>query len=94
MNVCIVAPEFPPVVGGVSNYAYNLAHALVKLGHSVSVITRGSWRRGVSIENIDGIKIYKIRFLPLYPLHIHIWGYCLLFIYSISWSTQKRFWKS
>lgn len=74
MNVCIVAPEFPPVVGGVSNYAYNLAHALVKLGHSVSVITRGSWRRGVSIENIDGIKIYKIRFLPLYPLHIHIWG--------------------
>jgi len=40
MNVCIVSKMFPPGVGGAETYAYELANALGKLGHTVDVYTQ------------------------------------------------------
>ncbi|MEQ1862045.1 MAG: glycosyltransferase family 4 protein [Chthoniobacteraceae bacterium] len=37
MKIGIVAPEFPPEVGGVQTYAFESARALTRLGHEVTV---------------------------------------------------------
>lgn len=76
LNICIVTSEFPPNCAGIGQYAYNLSTKLLKMGNHVTVITRGSWKK-VKIENFDGIKVYRVRFLPLPPIHIKIHG-CFL----------------
>ena len=41
MNVCFLSQEYPPGthLGGIGTYTYNMASSLVKLGHTVHVIT-------------------------------------------------------
>jgi phosphatidylinositol alpha-1,6-mannosyltransferase len=39
MRVGLVAPEFPPDIGGVETYAWHLADGLTRLGHEVTVLT-------------------------------------------------------
>jgi len=58
--------EFPPDLGGISYYVYGLSRRLMKHGHDVTVITRGNWRRSCHNE-VDGISIYRIQFIPSYP---------------------------
>ncbi len=38
-SVGLIAPEFPPDIGGVETYSYELARALAALGHRVTVFT-------------------------------------------------------
>lgn len=76
LSICMVTPEFPPNCAGMGQYVYNLAKKLIERGNDVTVITRGSWKK-VKIENFDGIKLYRVRFLPLPPIHIKIHGYFL-----------------
>ncbi len=71
MHICVIASEFPPTVGGVSHYAYKLSRSLVERGNRVTVITRGSWR-GMIAERIDGIRVYRVPYLHVYPLHVKI----------------------
>jgi len=73
MHVCIVCSEFPPTVGGVGFYVFNLCNSLVKKGHEVSIITRGSWK-GSYLKYMKGMNVYKTEFLPLYPFHVQIHG--------------------
>ena len=40
MRVGIVAPEFPPEIGGMQTYAYEFARELARRGHEVLVFTR------------------------------------------------------
>ena len=72
----MVTPEFPPNCAGVGYYAYNLSKKLIEMGNDVTVITRGSWKK-VKIECFNGIKVYRVRFLPLPPVHVKIHGYFL-----------------
>jgi glycosyltransferase involved in cell wall biosynthesis len=58
--------EFPPGPGGVAPYVHNLSKRLVQRGHNVTVISRGSWRKS-DYEKIDGISVYRVRFVPWYP---------------------------
>ena len=58
--------EFPPDVGGISTYVYNLSKRLVERGHEVTVITRGTWRK-TYCEEIEGISVYRVRFIPFFP---------------------------
>lgn len=39
MNIFLISGEFPPMVGGMGDYTKELAKALAKLGHRVSVLT-------------------------------------------------------
>jgi phosphatidyl-myo-inositol dimannoside synthase len=39
-GVALVAPEFPPAVGGMETYAYHLAVGLRRIGHHVTVFTK------------------------------------------------------
>jgi L-malate glycosyltransferase len=58
--------EFPPDVGGISTYVYNLSKRLVERGHKVTVITRGTWRE-TYCEEIEGIIVYRVKFIPSFP---------------------------
>jgi glycosyltransferase involved in cell wall biosynthesis len=58
--------EFPPGPGGVAPYVHQLSKRLVQRGHNVTVISRGDWRKPVH-EEIDGISVYRVRFIPSYP---------------------------
>ena len=39
MKICFLTTDFPPTLGGVASHAYELARALVLLGHEVTVLT-------------------------------------------------------
>jgi glycosyltransferase involved in cell wall biosynthesis len=62
----MLTSEFPPDLGGISVYIYNLSKRLIERGHKVTVITRGTWGK-TYYENIDGIFVYRVRFIPFYP---------------------------
>lgn len=71
VNICIITSlSFPPEEG-IGNYIYNLSKKFIDDGHNVSVITRGKFGR-TSVENFEGITLYKVTYLPLYPLHVHL----------------------
>jgi len=73
MNICVItSAKFPPEEG-IGNYIYNMSREFIKKGHNVSVITRGNLQK-THFETYDGIKIYKVPFLFLYPFHVHIHG--------------------
>jgi glycosyltransferase involved in cell wall biosynthesis len=74
MHIGMVVAEFPPDCGGIGYYVYNLSKKLVERGHSVTVITRGTWNKACIHKKIDGISIYKIRFIPIYPFHVRLHG--------------------
>lgn len=56
-SVGLIAPEFPPDVGGVETYSFELARALAALGHRVSVFTIA--HRGGEVE------LPRVPILPL-----------------------------
>ena len=62
----MLSAEFPPDLGGLSYYLYNLSQELLKRGHRVTVITRGTWRKSYR-DRIDGIPVYRVRFIPSPP---------------------------
>jgi glycosyltransferase involved in cell wall biosynthesis len=75
----MIAREFPPVSGGIGYYVYNLSKGLIKKGHKVTVITRGS-TSAVEREVIDGIDVFMATFFPLFPFHMALHG---LFVNSL-----------
>ena len=66
MNICMLTSEFPPDLGGRATYVYNLSKGLIKRGHNVTIVARGVWKRTYR-EEIDGISVYRVRFIPFYP---------------------------
>lgn len=73
MHICtIMSCPFPPEEG-IGNYVYGLSRELIKKGHKVTIITRGGWNK-TQREVIEGIEVFKVRFIPLYPYYIHLHG--------------------
>lgn len=70
----MICQDFPPVARGAGYYAYNLSKKLIERGHKVTVFTRGSWKK-TYCEEIDGISIYRVRFVPIYPFHLQLHGF-------------------
>jgi glycosyltransferase involved in cell wall biosynthesis len=71
MNICIIfSTPFPPREG-IGFYVWNLSNHLVKKGHQVHLITRGS-SQPLSKKVENGITIWRPRFFPVYPYHAHI----------------------
>ena len=66
---------FPPgKLGGVSNHVCNISSELVRRGHEVTVITRGSMK-GPEVSYLSGLTVYRVRFLPLYPFHAKLFEF-------------------
>ena len=53
MNIFLISGEFPPMVGGMGGYTKELAKALAKFGHQVSVLTSVLGRDGG-----EGFRLY------------------------------------
>ena len=77
MNICMIAGDFPPNCGGIGIYVYNLSKKLIEKGHNVSIFTRGHWKNKCINENLDGINLYKVFYIPIYPFHVKLHGYFL-----------------
>jgi glycosyltransferase involved in cell wall biosynthesis len=87
MRIChITSASFPPEEG-IGNYIYGLSNQLIKKGHTVTIITRGSSRKKQK-EIIDGIEIIRAPFLPIYPLYMRIHT---LFVNKLFKSLESRF---
>ena len=67
MHIYMVCMDFPPEARGAGYYAYNLSKKLIERGHEVTVLTRGSWEK-TYYEETNGISVYRVRFIPIYPL--------------------------
>ena|GEM_PF-3447842 len=70
MHVGIVTAAPLPACEGIGSYVWNLAIYLKEMGHQVTIIKRGSYRR-TSHRTLDGIDIWSATFLPIDPIHVH-----------------------
>jgi len=61
MKVLITSTYFHPYNSGLSVYALRLARGLVGLGHDVCVLTSQYDKKLASEENLDGIKIVRVK---------------------------------
>jgi len=60
LKIALITPYFPPKIGGIETYVYELARRLSKQ-HRVEVFTSG---RGVT-EMYDGVKVFRLRSIDL-----------------------------
>lgn len=78
MDICLIAYEFPPMVGGEGSYTYGLAKAVSDLGHSVTVLTTDlQGETGTSGEN--DFKIIRTHTVKIPSLKL----------FSFQWSARK-----
>jgi glycosyltransferase involved in cell wall biosynthesis len=59
MRILTLSYEFPPIGGGGSGVVKGLARELVRMGHSVDVVTMG-FRGLPSREVVDGIDVHRV----------------------------------
>ncbi|MFC1631385.1 glycosyltransferase family 4 protein [Candidatus Omnitrophota bacterium] len=60
MNICFLSRDYPPkMIGGVGTYTYEMAKALIRLGHRAYVISEAIDREGEFIE--QGIWVNRIK---------------------------------
>ena len=59
MNILMLNYEYPPLGGGASPVTKSLAEELVKLGHTVDVVTMG-FKGSKQKEEINGVNIYRV----------------------------------
>ena len=86
MNICIlISTPFPPEEG-IGNYVYGISTKLIEAGHEVTVMTRGSWNK-TQKEVIDGIKVIKAPYMPIYPFYMHLHG---IFVNKIFKSIESQ----
>ncbi|MFC1848232.1 glycosyltransferase family 4 protein [Chloroflexota bacterium] len=74
MQICMIAGEFPPNCSGPGYHVYHLARRLVRRGHKVVVITRGTWQSNWRREFVEGVEVFKVRYMPVYPFHTRLHG--------------------
>ncbi|MDY0162976.1 glycosyltransferase family 4 protein [Desulfobotulus sp.] len=64
----MVTLDFVPKVGGIAAHVYELSRAMVRLGHSVMVLTRRV--EGIpDSENLDGMEVRRIRLWGSAPFY-------------------------
>jgi glycosyltransferase involved in cell wall biosynthesis len=75
MKILFITPHFPPSVGGVENYVFNIA-LIFKHTYNIEVVVVTSNPRGntQSIEDCSGMKVYRLPVMfrvsntPIHPL--------------------------
>lgn len=70
MHILLANRWYPPLShGGVAMYNYYLAHALIKLGHRVTVVASRTPKVILDRTDDDGVDVYRLPFLHHYRLH-------------------------
>jgi glycosyltransferase involved in cell wall biosynthesis len=70
----MISMEFPPTPGGVGHYVHNLSKTLIARGHKITVITPLYSKCALRQELVDGIEIFRVPYLPVYPFHASLLG--------------------
>ena len=71
MKICFISNLYPPfVIGGAEISVKRAAEGLVKKGHEVLVITTTTNGKA-SVEEVGGVKVYRINPLNLYAMYNH-----------------------
>jgi glycosyltransferase involved in cell wall biosynthesis len=83
----MVGSEFPPIAAGGGYHIYNLSKKLVERGYKVTVFTRGSQKK-TYYEEVDGIFVYRVRYIPVYPFHLQSHG---IFVNRLLRSMESNF---
>ena len=65
----MISMEFPPISGGIGSYVYNLSKTLIARGHKITVITPLRSKCAPWQELVDGIEVFRVPYLPVYPFH-------------------------
>jgi glycosyltransferase involved in cell wall biosynthesis len=60
-TVIIVAPYFPPHLGGAERYAYNIAQGLKTYGWNVVIVTTNHDTNTYKEETVGGLKLYRLK---------------------------------
>lgn len=71
----MICDKIPPVAAGPGYHVYGLSKRLIERKHQVTIITRGSWKKPYYKEIINGITVYRVRFIPSYPFHLQPHGF-------------------
>lgn len=71
MHICVLMSTKLPPEEGIGNHVYNTSRKLIERGHRVTVMTRGDWR-GTAVEELEGMRIFRVRFFGSYPFHVHL----------------------
>ncbi len=65
MKILFVCKSLPPAVsGGIQTHTWKLTEWLVKMGHEVSILTAGSWKKGTQQFEREGRNIIELAYLP------------------------------
>ena len=73
MHICMVMSSPLPPREGIGWYVWNLSRFLTTCGYRAQIITRGEPGRPIH-EVVNGISVWRPRFFPLYPFHVHVHG--------------------
>lgn len=60
MKIMIVTPYFYPKVGGLENYALNIAQGLKQEGHDVFVVTSNHQEKSYINEVVEGLRVMRL----------------------------------
>jgi len=71
MRILMIAPQFPPIVGGIATYSYEVARNLVRCGEQITVLTVAPKmdselisQQGLSLFSASWLSpMFKLRFL-------------------------------
>jgi glycosyltransferase involved in cell wall biosynthesis len=86
-NICIIASEFPPDVGGIGNHAFNLAKSLSNSLYKVTVVADVSH---INEETIDSFKqSNEFRFFPVVRKKIALIIYLERIIKTVKHTTDN-----
>lgn len=72
MRICMIASELPPCSGGVAYYVYNLSKKLVERKHNVDVITPKRNSGQMTLEIVEGIRVWRVPYYRFYPFHVSL----------------------
>lgn len=61
VHVGIIAPEFPPELGGIQSYAFEFACELIRQGCRVTVLTRAHSEGEVTVEGMEVVAGLRLR---------------------------------
>ena len=60
----IFSAQYPPHMGGIENFTYNLAHALVSSGNTITVVTNDTDSLGSGVKDDEGVCVLRLPCLP------------------------------
>jgi glycosyltransferase involved in cell wall biosynthesis len=73
MRIGIITSAHLPPREGIGHFVINLGRHLTARGNTVVILTRGEGFRTKSLQ-YEGLDIYRLPYVPVFPFHVHFHG--------------------